>query len=184
MPQQQTRNRKPLRLPAYDYASPGAYFITAVTHQRSLLFEDQAIRSIVQETWQVLPHHFLGVSLDAFVVMPNHLHGIIVVSVVGARSPRPSVPRPQTKEGAETAPLRLQRPTLGQVVAYFKYQATKRINLHRGIPGAPIWQRNYYEHVVRDEEDLDRIRLYTQNNPAQWELDAENPDARRDAQRG
>ena len=174
MPQQQTRNRKPLRLPAYDYANPGAYFITTVTHQRSLLFDNQASRSIVEEAWQALPQHFPRVSLDTFIVMPNHLHGVLVISAVGARFPRPSVPSHATIQGAETAPLR--QPTLGQIVAYFKYQTAKRINLHRGTPGAPIWQRNYYEHVVRDEENLDRIRLYIQNNPAQWHLDAENPE--------
>jgi len=174
MPQQRTRNRKTLRLPAYDYANPGAYFITTVTHQRSHLFDNRAIRSIVEETWQAIPHHFLVVSLDAFVVMPNHLHGIVIISVVGARFPRPSVPSHATIQGAETAPLR--QPTLGQIVACFKYQTAKRINLHRATPGMPVWRRNYYEHVIRDDEDLDRIRQYIQNNPAQWHLDAENPE--------
>jgi len=75
--------------------------------------------------------------------------------------------------GVETTPL--QGPTLGQVVAYFKYQSTKRINEIRSTPGAPIWQRNYYEHIIRDEHALQRIRDYIATNPLRWALDRENP---------
>ena len=65
--------------------------------------------------------------------------------------------------------------TLGQIVAYFKYQSSKRINSIRGTPGMPVWQRNYYEHIIRNERDLDEIRQYIINNPLKWELDTENP---------
>lgn len=92
---------------------------------------------MVNECWERLPDHFAKVELDAFVVMPNHVHGIVIITNVGAGSPRPAF------EGAETAPLR--QPTLGQIVAYFKYQSTQRINRIRGTPGLPLWQRNYYE---------------------------------------
>lgn len=107
------------------------------------------------------PVHFPNVQLDTFVVMPNHVHGIIcltaIPAVVGARLPRPY--------------------TLGQIVAYFKYQSTKSINLMRGTPGVTVWQRNYYEHTIRDEESLHRIRQYILNNPARWVFDQENPAA-------
>ena len=166
--------RKNARLPGYDYSLPGAYFITIVSKHRETLFDDRLLKSVVDRSWRWLGVRYEHVEIDAFVVMPNHLHGIVIISVVGARFPRPSVPSHATIQGAETAPLR--QPTLGQIVACFKYQTAKRINLHRATPGMPVWRRNYYEHVIRDDEDLDRIRQYIQNNPAQWHLDAENPE--------
>jgi len=95
-------------------------------------------------------------------------------SYVGAGGlPRPGSGPKIAGKGAVTAPLRR---TLGQVIAYFKYQSTKRINESRDMKGVPVWQRNYYEHIIRNEEELNRIREYIVNNPAQWELDEENPD--------
>ena len=157
-----------MRLPDYDYSQPGAYFVTIVTHQRQLLFEEGAIKAIVEDTWRRIPEHFKQVSLDAFVVMPNHVHGVLVISDVGA-----GLPRPSPSQGEETSPL--PRPLLGQAVAYFKYQSAKRINQLRNTPGARVRQRNYYEHVVRSEVEFDRVRQYIVDNPARWELDPENP---------
>jgi len=111
--------------------------------------------------------------------MPNHVHGIVVLTdapVVGAGLPRPyRMTATKTAAGAATAPLRGRRPSLGNVVAYFKYQTTKTINAMRQTPAIPVWQRNYYEHIIRDVESLDRIREYIANNPLQWALDRENP---------
>jgi REP element-mobilizing transposase RayT len=76
--------------------------------------------------------------------------------------------------GAEIAPLRV---TLGRMVAYFKYQSTKHINEMRGMPGGKLWQRNYYEHIIRNDDELNRIRAYIANNPAHWDMDRENPNA-------
>lgn len=80
-----------------------------------------------------------------------------------------------TKTGAETAPLRA---TLGRMVAYLKYQSARHINIMRGTPGMPVWQCNYYEHVVRNNDELNRILEYIANNPKQWEMDQENPNIR------
>lgn len=166
--------RKSTRLPRYDYTQPGAYFVTIVTESRTLLFAEQVAKNVAEQVWQAIPGHFPTVCLDEYIVMPNHLHGIVsIIGDVGARSPRPPTSRQRHVAGAVTAPL--QRPTLGRVVAYFKYESTKQINALRQTPGAPIWQRNYYEHVVRNEDELDRIREYIRNNPAQWALDRENP---------
>jgi REP element-mobilizing transposase RayT len=102
--------------------------------------------------------------------MPNHIHGIIVLGTGGAKCPRPPTPS-QPNRIDEVPP-----PSLGQIVAYFKYQSTKYINQHRDTPGTRIWQRNYYDHVIRDDIDLQRVRQYITHNPAQWELDQLYPD--------
>ena len=172
-------HRRSVRLRGYDYSQAGAYFVTICTPDRACLFGDVAdgvmrlndAGRVVERCWHEIPIHFPHVELDEFVIMPNHVHGVIVI--VGAGSPRPYVASGAgTKTGAETAPLRA---TLGRMVAYFKYQSTKHINIMRGTPGIPVWQRNYYEHIIRDDESLNRILEYIVNNPLQWELDWENP---------
>ena len=111
---------------------------------------------------------------DEFVVMPNHVHGIIWIvgdDAVGARRRRAPMGDDQTVE-------RFGKPVSGSIptiVRAYKSATTKRINALRGTPGAPVWQRNYYEHIIRDEEDLQRIRQYIRDNPTQWTMDRENP---------
>ena len=179
-------HRRSIRLRGYDYARAGAYFVTICAQGRECLFGEitdgkmqvNGYGEIVASWWEDVPRHFPAVELDAAIVMPNHFHGIIMIAEpVGAGSPRPA-PRPvtggNTKTGAVTAPLR-GRPTLGQIVAYFKYLSTKHINISRGTPGVRIWQRNYYEHIIRNEADLCRIREYIANNPLKWELDQLHP---------
>ena len=162
--------RKTNRLKDYDYSRSGYYFVTICTDDRVHQFGnivDGQIRlnqwgKMAQKCWQGIPDHFPSVELDEYVVMPNHIHGIIIVGA--------GFPRPDTK-GAETAPL---RPTLGQIVAYFKYQSTKHINIIRGSQGRRVWQRNYWEHVIRNENDLNRTREYIRNNPVSWDIDENN----------
>ena len=144
-----------MRLPGYDYAQPGAYFVTICTRDHASLFGAIAdgmisltVRGrIVRNTWLRLPEHY-PVELDAFVVMPNHVHGIIVIPSVGA--------------GFKPAP------TLSEIVRAFKTFSARRI-------GHPVWQRNFYEHIVRSEAALERIRQYIVDNPARWAFDRENP---------
>lgn len=199
----QKHHRRSIRLKGYDYTKPGAYFVTVCTQNRACLFGEvvdgemrlNVAGQLVHDAWQDLARHFAGVALDAFVVMPNHVHGIVVI--VGAGRPRPYVaPPPATQPsgagteswGAATAPLpagvetepsgagTAPRPaTLGQMIAYFKYQSTKRINEMRATPGVPVWQRNYYEHIIRNDQSLNRIRQYILDNPARWAFDRENP---------
>ena len=187
-------HRRSIRLQNYDYTQPGAYFVTICMQHRACLFGavvDREIRlnstgQIVVQCWEDSPNHFPHVKLDRFVVMPNHVHGILVLTHVGAGSPRLIGIIPERNTGGETPPLRhdnidietmhRQRPTLGQIVAYFKYQSTKGINERRGMPGARLWQRNYYEHVIRDDADLRKLREYVMNNPLKWELDQSHPD--------
>jgi REP-associated tyrosine transposase len=173
-----TPRRRSIRLRGYDDSQQGMYFITICTAGRAVLFGDvmggtmrlnDAGRT-VRHVWRELPGHYFGLETDACVVMPNHVHGVIVLTdSVGAGSPRPSA-------GAETAPLRA---TLGQVVARFKYESTKLLNAMRGRPGERLWQRGYYEHIIRHGESLHDIRRYIVENPARWESDPENPQAAR-----
>ena len=181
-----TLHRHSFRLQGYDYAQVGAYFITIVSHQRSCLFgtilDGEFIPNtggrIVQFTWNALPAQFPGTGLDAFIVMPNHIHGIVHITErrrqsVGAQHAAPLLrtgfSRPYVQPGS-----------FGVIVRSFKAAVTKRINEVRGTPKTPVWQRNYYEHVIRNEGSLQRIREYILNNPAQWDLDPENPEAKGD----
>lgn len=157
-------HRRSIRLQGYDYSQAGAYFITTCTHGRERLFgeivsgalQPSSYGRIVVEWWNTIPEHLPGVELDEFVLMPNHMHGIVVLTTHGSTSQ--------------------QLPTLGRVVAYFKYQSTKGVNQIRSASGVPVWQRNYYEHIIRNQAALRRIREYIVNNPQQWQLDQLNPD--------
>ena len=166
-------HRRSIRMSGYDYAEEGAYFVTVVTHQRECLFggiADGEMRvdgygEVVRDEWLRSVQIRREIELDAFVVMPNHLHGIVVIRDVGAHGRAPLPP---------LAPHRPPR-SLGSFVAGFKSAVTKRINEIRDAPGVPVWQRNYYEHVIRDEDDLDRVRRYIAENPLRWSEDPENP---------
>ena len=118
-------------------------------------------------TWFDLPNHNPNIQLDAFVVMPNHIHGIIIINDdVGAIHESPT-----TNE--YTKQRRLM--TLPKIIGCFKMNSAKQINQLRQTPGIPVWLRNYYEHVIRNEYELTQISEYIQNNSLQWHLDRENP---------
>lgn len=182
------RQRRSIRLRGYDYAQTGAYFITIVTKDRLCLFGDvvggemrlNERGPIVQTVWEELPDHYLSVQCDAFVVMPNHIHGIITLANNGATGKSDVGAGFKPARGVAVGPHSARAglkpaPTLSEVVRAFKTFSARRINEMRGSPGIAVWQRNYYEHVVRSDNELDRIREYIMNNPVQWELDLENP---------
>ena len=168
--------RYTLRLRHYDYSEAGSYFVTICTHKRVCILGELAegrmqlteFGGIVDSCWQETPGRFPNIGTDAFVVMPNHVHGIIVLGHDSGHGP--SSP---SAAGQETVPM--GRPSLPQVVAYFKYQTTKAINGIRNSPGCRVWQRGYYDHIVRNERDLALTREYVVNNPAQGEQDTDNP---------
>jgi REP element-mobilizing transposase RayT len=167
MDAQERRTRKALRLPTYDYGRTGGYYVTAVTHQRALLFGKPEAEEIVRAAWEALPSQFPDVTLDAFVVMPNHVHGIVVIE-----DGEPAHIR--SAGGGKRAQMMLPR-----VMNYFKSRVARNINRLRGQGGGPVWQRGYYEHVIRGEADLVRIRTYIEENPLKWDLDEYNPDRKR-----
>ena len=185
-------HRRSIRLRGWDYTNPGAYFVTICTHNGECLFEDPVLRRMVETTWRRIPCHFPHVRLDEFVVMPNHVHGIIWIvdkPVVGARhsressSPTDAIPSDEPTQSRKqpsgnASPLRpcgVVPGSLGAIVGNFKSVTARRVNRIRKTPGAPVWQRNYYEHIVRSEDELRRIREYIRLNPLKWELDRENP---------
>jgi REP element-mobilizing transposase RayT len=179
----QFHHRGSIRLREYDYSQPGGYFVTLCTHRRECILGDIAdgnvqlnqFGEIVKEEWlrteQIRPE----ITMDEFMVMPNHMHGIIMIrndahnKSVGAHSGAPR------DRAYRRTPLRREPKTLGSIIAGFKSVVTHRINLLRKTPHTPIWQRNYYEHVIRDEENLNRIRQYIIDNPVKWDEDEENP---------
>jgi len=189
-------HRRSIRLPAYDYAQAGAYFVTICVQNRECLLgeviEGQMILSgpgqMVETVWPELPQHYPNVQADAFVVMPNHIHGIIIL--VGAGAP-PHIGHvgagPCACPGVAPTVDDSGRPqgvaptlSLPDVVHRFKSLTTakyRRNVLQDGWPPFPgrLWQRNYYERVIRDDEELNRIREYIIDNPARWTEDPENP---------
>ena len=161
-------HRRSIRLKGYDYTQAGAYFVTIVTQGRECLFGEivegevrlNPLGEIVGESWRWLGMQYDYVELDEWRIMPNHLHGIIVIIDDG-------------RGGSRTAPT-VKRKPIGRLVGAFKTVSTKRINEHRGTPGVRVWQRNYYEHIIRNEDDLEAIREYIACNPMRWDLDREN----------
>ena len=160
--------RRSLRLRHYDYAQAGAYFVTVCTHERRCLFGDivdgamrlSDVGRIIADEWHKSARIRAEIELDTWVIMPNHFHGIAIIT--HRRGDRPVAP---------TGPPR----SIGALMAGFKSASTKRINAARGTPGARVWQRNYYDHVIRNEANLHRIRQYIADNPARWAEDPENP---------
>ena len=163
--------RRSIRLRGYDYASAGAYFITICTHRHQCLFgtivngdlrlNDTGQRA--QTCWNLIPDHFPHVRLDAFVVMPNHVHGILFTSengVVRAKNVSPLQPT-RTLQGTSK--------TIGSIVRGLKIGVTKWARRNTAIQ--TVWQRNYWEHIIRSEPELAGLREYIANNPARWILD-------------
>ena len=182
----QDSHRRSIRLPTYDYAQTGAYFVTVCTRNGACIFGTiqkgkmrlNEIGRMANQTWEQSPTHFPQVKLDAWVVMPNHIHGIIVIFKSPPAGMNQTV---HTQWATHASPLRNNRPTgpskssIGAIVGSFKSAVTKQVNAMRDTSGPSIWQRNYYEHIIRSEPSMDRIRQYIADNPANWSIDPENP---------
>ncbi len=215
----QRHHRRSIRLKGYDYTQQGAYFVTLVTQGRECLFGEivngemrlNEFGAFVAACWKELPQHFRNADLDEFVMMPNHLQGIVVLMwdaygdgrgrgealtdtsayrVTSANvnaSPQQSDPfaSHETSANANASPLRAstapERPhgtkprSLNAIVQNFKSVTSRKINQRRDTQGTIIWQRDYFERVIRNENELNKIREYILNNPAAWESDNENP---------
>lgn len=183
-----TKHRRSIRLKDYDYAQAGAYFVTIVVQGRKCLF-DEIVGGVMQlndagfmveAAWNDLQKYYTGVEPDTFVVMPNHIHGIIALVGTDRRATPNSEGQPQG-----VAPTRNPaKMSLSDVVHRFKTLTTKRyiegVKRFSWVSFATrLWQRNYFEHVIRNDESLNRIRQYILDNPARWEFDRENPSATR-----
>lgn len=172
-------HRRSIRLKGYDYSQAGVYFVTIVTQDRRCLFGEVMDRQmrfnkagqVAKRCWVDIPDHFPHVELDTFVVMPNHVHGIIVITdAVGAKNFSPLQIGRTTRLG-----MRSPSKTVGSIVRGFKIGVTKWFRQHTDIYN--VWQRNYREHIIRNEESLNRIRQYLAENPLRWAFDGENPSA-------
>ena len=183
----QKRHRRSIRLPEYDYSQPGAYYVTIVAWQRECRFGEVANGNMVltkyglvaKQQWEKLPKRFPNIELGAFVIMPNHMHGIIVIT---DGSSRDTAGKRNDHDGASSrrAPTReqFQKPVKGSVptiIRSYKSAVSYRINLMRGTKDIPVWQRNYWEHVIRNEKDLQNKTDYIDANPILWAEDDENP---------
>lgn len=174
--------RQSIRLQGYDYQKPGSYFVTICVQNRRCLFGEMTVGAgpcarpeivlndigrMVQSVWNQMPEHYSGVDIDSFIVMPNHIHGIVTIK----SSPG------QPRGVAPTVAL-----SLPQIVHRFKsfttaqYRTGVTQNQWPSFNGS-LWQRNYYERVIRNEKELFAMREYIQNNPQSWVLDPENRDA-------
>jgi putative transposase len=178
----QDHHRRSIRLQQYDYGQYGFYFITVCTHNRFCLFgaiEHDVMRFTVQgeiaaACWMAIPDHFLHIELDEWIVMPNHVHGILRVGDCGGTGRGTACRAPTT--AMEVAPIeKFGVPVSGSiptVIRSFKSAVTKGINdLSQSSARCVVWQRNYWEHLIRDEGELQRIREYIRNNPLHWAID-------------
>jgi REP element-mobilizing transposase RayT len=187
-------HRRSVRLRDYDYSSAGAYFVTIMVKDRECLLGEivddemrlSEIGEVVAAIWDSLPERYPGVELDGFVIMPNHVHGIIVITpeanagCVGDRmagAPVGAVHEPplQPPPPDPVSMLERRRMLLPKIIGYFKMNTAKRANQIRSLPGVPFWQRDYYEHVIRNSADLEHLRDYIARNPLRWALDQVNP---------
>jgi REP element-mobilizing transposase RayT len=184
-------HRHSIRLKGYDYSRAGAYFVTIDIHNHEPMLGEileGAMRlshsgQIVQRAWFDLPKHYHHVELDAFCIMPNHVHGIIMLNDVGSvGAGLPGLPdqigdnaaanSEASRYAARPAPTRpAQRYPLSEIIRAFKTYSARRINAARSLKGIPVWQRNYYEHIIRNDREYEAIRKYILDNPRNWEKD-------------
>ncbi len=187
-------HRRSIRLKGYDYRRAGGYFVTIVTQGRDMLFGEVVngemilndAGEMIVRWWLELPNKFPNVNVDIFVVMPNHFHGIIFIiddaelSVVG--DDLRVVPGLGDDDRGEHAGSPQHRPNapLSQMIQWFKTMTTNEYirgvkNLGWKPFNGKVWQRDYYEHIIRNPSAADRIAHYIEANPARWEKDKDNP---------
>ena len=182
------KRRRSIRMPGFDYALPAIFFVTICTHDkkpflgivRQDIVDLNSFGAAVAACWKEIPAHFHNVELDEFIVMPNHVHGILLAHsrAVGCRGAAccaptmPHMPALPLREFGSVAPG-----SLSSIIRSFKSASARRINQLRRTPGSPVWQRNYYEHIVREERDFQKYRDYIVNNPLKWAVEHENPAA-------
>jgi REP element-mobilizing transposase RayT len=185
-----------IRLPRYDYSDRGLYFITICTNNRINCLGEikngniclSKIGEIVKQFWFGMSDNFNGIKLDEFIIMPNHLHGIIEIPSSGAveaihelpptiRAPDETIyDRPETiHELSLQSPKNRRKMLIPKIIGKFKMQSAKSVNQLLNHQGQ-FWQPNYYEHIIRDEKELNRIRKYIIENPIKWEFDGNNLD--------
>ena len=171
-----SKNRQSIRLKGYDYSSARYYFVPICTYERQKLFGNiintQMILNecgyLAQTYWQEIPKHFDGVDIDTFVIMPDHMHGIIVINRRGE-----ALPRPYNGKYEYFSKISPQSKSLGVIVGSYKSIVAKWIRINQKT-SQPVWQRNYYKRIIRNDAELSQIRKYLQTNPLTGEFDENN----------
>jgi len=171
-------HRRSIRLKNYDYSQPGAYFITICTHNRECLFGDivdgemilNEYGEIAKKCWLEIPVHFPNVLLDEYVIMPNHVHGIIIINDnIGENNHLPDIVGAKNFSPLHIPKFQSPKRAIGSIIRGYKIGVTKWFRQKTEIYN--VWQRNYYEHIIRNEGELNQIREYIINNPFNWQSD-------------
>jgi putative transposase len=177
-------HRRSIRLRNYDYAKAGTYFVTLCTYQRQCLFGHivdgkmtlNEIGKIVEAEWLRSPEIRNEISLDYWVVMPNHFHGIVIIThddnPQESLSPHSSNPN---QSSSQDWSIRMKPRSLSSLITGFKSATTRQINHFRNAAGTPVWQRNYYDNIVHDQQSLENFRQYIKKNPSSWQVDQLHP---------
>jgi REP element-mobilizing transposase RayT len=180
-------NRQSIRLQGYDYSQSGAYFITICTYKKEKYFGEivnaevklNLVGQYALHQWKMIPQRFENVELDEFIIMPNHIHGIIVIRSWGEGSENRHH-FPPGNAFSDLSPLRINEQlqpngtvpgSIGAIVQNYKSSTSRKINAMPKLKDIKLWQTNYYDHIIRDEEDYARIVEYIRNNPQKWEQD-------------
>ena len=186
------KRKNSLRLESYTYSNSGAYFITICSYKREEIFGEiindliqlSSIGKVIQDCWYQIPINYENIKLDEFVIMPNHIHGIIWI--VGAIHESPETKQkihespkdnPTQENGViRELPLRIERRKmlLTKIIGRFKMNSSKSINDIHNSKGSHVWQRSYYDHIIRNEDDLNNTKQYIQDNPLNWDKDENN----------
>ena len=177
-------HRRSIRLKGFDYSQPAVYFVTLCCYRRECLFGTiSQDKTVLNELGMIVRNEWLRsfeirdeLKSDAWVIMPNHFHGLLWLDrpIVQTQSPS-NESEPVDDSVLGKSQLRRPARSLGSLIAGFKAATTKRINQYRNAPGTPVWQRNYYESIVRDDRMLNHIRDYIENNPRSWSTDSLHP---------
>jgi putative transposase len=181
-------DRKSIRLKGFDYSLPGFYFITLIAKNRLCLFGEIEIGNIhlneigllVKDCWHGLAKTFTNIKLDEFALMPNHMHGIVEQLDTSGKGEAFSARKVMLddRNSENASPLRphgTQSGSLSSVIQNFKSVSTRMVNKRFIKAGNKIWQRNYFERIIRNDRELNTIRQYIIENPMNWEKDVENP---------
>jgi REP element-mobilizing transposase RayT len=174
-------HRRSIRLKDYDYSQEGIYFITICTLNHEQLFGDiidekmflNEFGKIVNGFWLKIPENFPNVQLDEYIIMPNHIHGIITVGAIHELPLQNDLPQCNELPQQQNVRIHRRKMLLPKIIGKFKMQSAKQINKIRNTLGIAVWQRNYYKHIIRHENELNRIREYIVNNPLKWKLEKE-----------
>jgi putative transposase len=169
-------HRQSIRLQGWDYSTVGIYFLTVCTQNRECLFGEivggkmvlSEFGQLVAEEWERSQQLREEIEFDAWVIMPNHFHALVQIT----NSASQLTEQKQTAMANQSGDRPVMRPkSISSLMAGFKSITTARINTIRQSPGVKVWQRNYYDSIIRDEGGLERVRAYIKNNPQQWEID-------------